>query len=323
MPDYIQGQIQHVDQLLSNVALGYSPKGFIGERILPVVRVPHEKDLYAIWTQADFFRVEDDKRSRGTEANQIGYSVSSDSYVTQNYALRRDIAEEDLANADPLFQKFNSEEKSVFLIKQALLLSMELRIANMMSSTSNVGSSTAVASSWTDYTNSNPWANITTAILNVEGATGYRPNRMLFGGLAWEHFSRNNRVIDKVYQTGVTNAAPNATIEQAKALFEMDTVLVGRTFRNTAAEGVTQSLSRIWADHVWVYYTPDGASTELPSYGYAFRWAAPGIPDMTVTRHPADTRKHITQSLEVGYHQAEKRTSNPLCFMITNATSST
>ena len=320
MSGYQQVRAVHIDHHLSNVAINYRPAGFIADRIFPVVPVPKQSDTYVIFEQADLFRKENTRRSRGGEANKIHSRVSSSGYYCNNYALKADVTLEDRANADPIFvQQF--EEGRINRVQDALFLDWEVRVANQLTDASNVGSSTAVASAWDDYTNADPLGDVWTAVDNVELATGFRPNRILFSGTAWRHFRRNATVIDKSTNPHITGGGLYPSTRQMEDLLEMK-VLVGNAWQNTAEEAMPLNLSQIWGDHVVVYYAPDRPTIESPSFGYFFRWAAQGLPNMQVERHPYDSRRHCDE-VEIGYYQDEVITSKPLGFLISNVTSST
>ena len=320
MSGYLQGRAAHIDHHLSNVAINYRPAGFIADRIFPVVPVPKQSDTYVIFEQADLFRQEKTARSRGGEANKIHSRVSSAGFYCENYALKADVTVEDRANADAVFVR-QFEEGRVMRLQDALFLDWEVRAANLITSGSNVGSFAAVGSAWTDYTNSDPLGDIWTAVDNVEVATGYRPNHILFAGTAWRNFRRNISVIDKATGTAVSGGGLYPVAAQIEDLLEVN-VLVGNAWRNTAEEGQPISLSQIWGDHVAVYYAPEHPSVEAPSFGYNFRWSAPESPNMQVERHPFDSRRHCSE-VEIGYYQDEIVTAAPLGFLITNVTSST
>lgn len=319
MSDYLQGRSVHIDHHLSNVAINYRPAGFIADRIFPVVQVPKQSDTYVVFEQSDLFRRENTRRSRGGEANKIHSRVSSASFYCENFALKADVTLEDRANADPVFVQ-NFEEGRVMRVQDALFLDWELRVAAQVTNPSNVGSSTAVGSAWTDYAASDPLGDLWTAIDNVEVATGYRPNRVLFSGTAWRNFRRNAAVIDKATNPHVSGGGLYPSARQIEELLEMR-VLVGNAWQNSAEEGMDLSLSQIWGDHVLVFYAPDHPSVEAPSFGYYFRWAAPGLPNMQVERHPFDSRRHCSE-VEIGYYQDEVITAQPLGFLISNVTSS-
>lgn len=320
MSGYLQGRGIHVDRHLSNVAINFRPTGFIADMVFPVVNVQNQTDLIKTYNQADLFRQENTRRAPGALANKVSFQVSSDNYVALNYALAADVTIEDRANADPAFIR-DLEEGRVQRTVDGLNLDWETRVAAQATNTSNVGTSAAVASSWTDLSNSDPLSDVWTQIDNIEDTTGFRPNRVLFSGDAWRNFSRHNNIIDKTRATGVTGAGLNATVEDVAALLQVERVLVGQSYRNTAEEGIDLALSRIWGDEVLVYFAPLTPSIEMPSFGYTFRWSAPGLPNFTVERHPFDT-KTKSDTIEVGYYQDEKITSTALAALVTNTTSS-
>lgn len=320
MSAYLQGRATHIDHHLSNVAINYRPAGFIADQVFPTVPVPKQSDSYVVFEQADLFRREPTQRSRGGEANKIHSRVSSASYYCENFALKAEVTLEDQLNADPVFvQQF--EEGRVMRLQDALYLDWELRVAQLVTNASNVGSAVAVGSAWTNYANADPLKDIWNAVDNVEAATGYRPNRALFSGTAWRHFRRNAKVIDKATNPHVSAGGLYPSARQIEELLEMR-VLVGNAWRNTAEEGLAIALSQIWADHVLLYYAPERPSLEAPSYGYFFRWAANGLPNLQVERHPYDSRRHAAE-VEIGYYQDEVVTAKPLSFLISNVTSST
>ncbi|MDH4247409.1 MAG: hypothetical protein OEW39_06305 [Deltaproteobacteria bacterium] len=319
MSGYQQGRAVHIDHHLSNMAINYRPAGFIADRIFPVVQVPKQSDSYVVFEQSDLFRRENTLRSRGGEANKIDSRVSSASFFCRNYALKADVTLEDRANADPVFiQQF--EEGRVMRVQDALFLDWEVRVAEQLTNPANVGSSAAVGSAWVDHANANPLGDLWTGIDNVERATGYRPNHVLFSGTSWRHFRRNIQVIDKAVGPGISGGGLYPSARQVEDLLEMK-VLVGNAWHNGAGEALPLNLQQVWKDHVVVFYAPERPSMETPSFGYYFRWAAPGLPNLQVERHPYDSRRHCSE-VEMGYYQDEVVTAKPLGFLIRNVTSS-
>ncbi len=155
----------HIDQALSEMALGYRPEGFIADMVFPIVDVGKQSDLYVEWSRSDRLRVHDTKRAPGTEAKRIYESVSSGTYYSSNYALKTDVTIEDLKNADPIYVD-NLKEGKTELVLDGLLLDWEVRLANQVTSGSNVGTYTAIGSSWTG-SGADPLGDINTMIDNV------------------------------------------------------------------------------------------------------------------------------------------------------------
>ncbi len=309
----------HIDALLSNVAINYRPAGMIADMVFPSVPVGKQSDFYAIFTRADALRIEETRRAPDTEANKISRSVSSATYFCQNYALQYPVTIEDKSNADPIFVQ-NLLNNRVEFIMDKLDLDWENRIAALVTNTSNVGSSAAVASGWTDHTNSTPLDDVNTAIDNVKDSTGLSPNRIVFGEAAWRNFRRNEDIRDII--NGTNNGGGFANIAQVQNLLEIPNIMVGGAYKNTANEAQAEVVAQIWGDNVLVYYSADRPSMDRPSFGYSFRWAAPGLPNKQVERHPYDTKRK-SESIEAGYYQDERITGSDYGFLMTAVNSST
>ena len=319
------GRDLHIDIPLTRVALQFRPEGMIADKIFPIVPVGKQSDSYLIWSSADAFRTEDDRRSPNNEANVIERTVSSDTYFAKNYALKMPITLEDQKNMDAAYVD-ELRNGRVTYIKTKLMFNWEKRIANQVTSTSNVGSSSAVTSAWTDYTTgeSDPMGDIWTALANVQDATGYAPNRIVFGDSAWRNFRRHADVVNIIHGNDGAGSGRSrlANMEQVKGIFELEDVLIGRAYHNTADEGQSQNLNLLWGDNVLVYYAPMQPTKEAPSFGYSFRWVQSGIPQMQAEVHPYDTRRK-SDEVELGYYQNEKITAKQFGFLITAVTSAT
>lgn len=309
----------HVDRMLSNLAIGYFEGGRIAAMIAPIVQVANKSDLFPVWSRADALRAENDLRAPDTEANKITMGYSTDTYLARNYALKSAITIEDRANADPVFVQgiINGRTRAV---TNKLSMRWEIRVAGIVNSTSNVGSSAGVSSEWDASASSDPIGNIQTAMDNVQDLTGTRPNRATMGLDAWRSLRRNDQILDRIF--GSTRAQGNPTIQQVAGLMELDEILVGAAYRNTAEEPQAETLAKIWGDNVTVYYAPSAPSIEEPSFMYSFRWNAPGLPNMQVERHPFDPKRK-SEEIEIGYYQDEKVTAEEYAFTLLSVNSST
>jgi hypothetical protein len=301
------------------MAIGYFQNTGIARLIAPVVPVSKQGDIYSVFSRADALRTESSERSPGTEANRITRTISSDTYFAQNYALKYPVTIEDRANADPVFRQ-NLINNAAEYVMDKLSLGWEVRIAGIANNTSNVGSSTAVGSEWDAAASSDPLGDIETALDNVQDLTGKRPNRILMGLAAWRSLKRNDSIRNIINGTNNGGGYPSAA--QIASILEVEQILVGAAYRNTANEAQAETLAKVWGDNVTVYYAPSTASRDKPSWLYSFRWAAPGLPNMQAERHAFDS-KTKTEEVEVGYYQAEKVTGAEYAFTLLAVNSST
>ena len=305
------GHDVHIDMPLSEILINYRPAGSIVENVFPMVPVGKQSNVYYQFTQADLWRIPDTVRAPMTAAKMVDFNVSSDTYFAKNYALATGVSIEDAVNADEVLRL--RETKALF-IADLLTLDWENRVAALVTNSSNVGTvHTVTSGTWSNYDLGNVLVDIDQAIRSVRGATGFTPNRMVLGWDAWNALKYNVTIRRLLFPApgGVAAGAGIPTTAAVANLFNFDQVLVGGTMRNTAAEGLSISLSDIWGPHAFVYYAPPRPSRETPSYGYSFRWTAAGIANMTVEDLGFD-RRLKGNILDIGMYQDEKVTGATL-----------
>jgi hypothetical protein len=302
------GRDLHIDQNLTNVALGYRPAGMIADMIAPIVSVQKETDLYPVFSQAEAFAIENTRRSRSGEANRITRSVSSAGYTAKNYALRYDLPIEDEVNMDPAYRAELGAGATRYLVDK-LVLDWDRRVLATVGSTSNVSTGFVPSSAWA--TGGDPVSQLYQVIEQIQATTAYRPNNILFGWRAYNWFRRNSNV--RNFVLGTNNGGGVISRNAIAGIFEVDRVLVSEAFYNSANEAQAMSLANTFpADAVLVYHAPSAPSREVPSFMYSFRWTAPGLPaPLAVERHPYDSKRHC-EAIEAGYYQDEKITSSAL-----------
>ena len=313
------GRELHIDRLLSQMAIGFADNDYIAASIAPVVTVGKQSDMYSVFSRADAYRVENDKRSPGTEANRITRTISSDTYFAHNYALKGQITLEDRQNADPVYRQNLWNDETEYLVNK-LMLNWEVRVAAIVNATANVGSSAGVASEWDAAASSDPIGDLQVAMDNVQDLTGQRPNRLVFGLDAWRSIRRNDQILNRIF--GTNNGGGFANQQQIANLLEVEKIHIGQAYRNTANEAQAEVLAKVWGDNVAAIYTPPAPSRKKPSFMYSYRWADGTLPNMQAERHAYDT-KTKTEEVEVGYYQDEKVTGSEYAFLLLAVNSST
>ena len=305
----------HIDRPLSNLVVGFEPAGTIVQDFLPVVQVAKQSDLYYKYTKGDFFRIPSTTiRAPKTKGRTVDFNVSSETYYAANYALVDEISYETMANQDtPL----NVKEKSARNLKNLLMLDWENRVANQITSGSNLGSYAAVSSKWSDGTagNSDPFGDMQTAKDAVRATTGLEANTIIMGQSVYNALIKHADILDRIkyVQRGVV------TRDLLAALFDVDTVLIGSSIKNTAEEGQADSFSSIWGTNTIVAHLTSGPNTDGrdPSLGYAFRWTNPMFGSPMVAESWDDPDHGNYTNLRVQYYQDEKIAAAELGYLWT------
>lgn len=299
------GRDLHIDQNLTQIALGYMPPGVVVDAIAPIVTVQKATDIFPVYSRAEILALEATLRSPGTEAKKITRSVSSQGYAVKNYALAYDITIEDRANIDAAYEA-NMFGSAAQYLRWKLDADRQNRVLLIIGSASNVSTGFLTGSAWLG--GGDPVSMIGQIQEQLQGTTGIRPNGILLGWRAWQHMRRNVNLRNVL--NGNNNGGGFVTRQQVQALFEVDRFLVDEAFFNTANEAQPEALTSPFHDKVLVYYAPLAPSRDSPSLMYSFRQDVPGVPSLAAERHPYDSRRKV-ETVEVGYYSDEQVVGAP------------
>jgi hypothetical protein len=273
----------HVNRPLTNILVGYmqNAAAFVADRVFPNVPVQKQSDRYFVYNRGDFYRDTMAKRAPGTESAGDGFKVdNTPSYFCDKWALHKDIDDDLRANAD---DPLNLDRDTTLFLAQKAMLNREASFVTNYFTTgvwtgagvdvSGVSASPAGNSvlQWND-SNSTPITDVKNYATTVQGATGYRPNKLVLGRQVWDQLSEHPDIVARI-QYSSSNTNPAIVSKQAVAsLFEIDEVLVMEAVKNTAAEGATDSVSFIGGKSALLVYAAPNASIMQPSAGYTFSW---------------------------------------------------
>jgi len=309
------GRDLHIDVALSNVIVNRRPEGFIADSLVPVTTVEKQTDFYWKFNHLEFRRHEQDMTLRApkTRARKIGMTVSTDTYAVKNYALGAEWSVEDDVNADAVLQWAETQST---LIMDALMVDYEMRLADLATNTSNVGTVTTISSNWSDPDNSTPFDDLNTEIDNYRQRTGVRPNTIIIPEQVRMKLRNNAQLRTLLFGDGGGLVDAN----RFAGLLEIPNVLLPMSQVNTAGETETindsGTLSDIWGNHIWLAHIRNLSGRDVDTWMNAFRWVSPmfGVP-FAVQRFPFDP-KTKTFEIEVGYYQDEKIVSPDLAVRI-------
>jgi hypothetical protein len=307
------GRDAHLDVPLTNIAVAAFASGidgYIGTQLFPAVPVDKQSNKYYIIDPDSWLRVPDTSRAPKTRPNRIEFKVSCDAYFAQNFALAGEIAQEDLTNTDMALQ---IRENTANIVLQSLIQDFEVRLANLVTSSTNVGSGVTVSSKWSDLTNSNPLVDVTTAIAFIRQTTGLMPNTLVVDEDTFQVLRRHSKLIElyKYTSGGLLND------EQIAAAMGVQKILHGRGVINNAKEGQAASMTNIWGNNALLCYVQPGVSLMTQTLGLAFRWKPDLIPaPLAMFRYnDPDPGKKI-EVVEASYYQAEKVIAKNLGYLM-------
>lgn len=313
----IDARTVHIDAPLSNLVVGFEPQGLIVNDLYPVINVAKQSDLYYEYTKGDFFRIpETTARAPKTKGRTVEFSVSSKAYYASNYALVEEMSYEVMANADtPLKLK----EKAARNLTNLLMLDYEVRVADQLTTGSNLGSFSTPGSLWSSSAagTSDPFGDMQTAKSAIRSTTGLEANTIILGRQVYDALIRHADIIDRIkyVQKGVVTA------DVLASLFDVDRVLVGNSIKNTGSEGLADSFSDVWGKNCVLAHLTRGADADgrNPSLGYSFRWTNPLFGTPMAVESWDDPDHGNFQNMRVQYYQDEKIVAPELGYLWTGA----
>jgi hypothetical protein len=270
----------YVDQLLTNMGIGYNNPIYIVDGICPLVQVNKDSGIIPALTQSPHFRDSASLRAPGTPSKGHGFGTDlTATYTCRRYSFRAEIDDDTRRNAGAPFQV------DQLLAKFAIDKIQMKREVNWAGSNFKTGvwsqdlTGGTHFTRWNDIGGSNPQQDLDDYSGEIEARVGMTPNTLVLGRNAWHKGLKFNPVlIDLIKNT----ERAKITIERAAELLEIDRIIVGKAIYTTTAAGTAEasvSYSRIWTtgDALLMYVAPS-PSLFVPSACYTFWVPREGAP---------------------------------------------
>ena len=287
---------------LTNLSVAWiqADTNFIATRAFPIVPVQQQSNRYYKYDRSEWNRAEAQLRAPATESAGSGWTLSTDTYLADVWAVHKDNSAQDYANADTVF---NLDQEAAQWVSLQMLLRQDLQfLAKYFGTGIWTTDQTGVASApstnqflqW-NVTNSTPITDIRAQITNIALRTGgYRPNTLILGPQVYQVLIDHATIIGRIQytQTGIV------TEDVLARLFGVERILVPWGVQNTAAEGATETSAFLYGKSALLVYSAPNPGLRTMSGGYTFAWTgyAPGasnlgtsisrfdIPEKKVTR---------------------------------------
>lgn len=258
--------------LLTKISLAYRNEEYIAEKILPIV--PVVKDTAQIATYGmDNLRIEESLRAQGSGANEVNHSLTLGAhYILKDHALKEFVTKEEYDNADA---PVNPEMDATENLTDRIQVIKEKELADAMANTSIITQNVTLSGTdqWSDFTNSDPFDDIKTAMEAVRTGSGMMPNSMIMSYAVMMTLIVHPDLIARL--PGIITVTSEAVVTALKLAFpNIKNVFIGSAQYNSGVEGGTDALADIWGKHFWVGYISD--KPRLKSRSFGFTYQAPG-----------------------------------------------
>lgn len=258
-----------VDTRLTGISLAYQNRALIADAVLPRVPVGNQSFKWLNWNKAERFTIPNTLIGRKGRPNEVEFGATETAGLTYDYGLDDVVPNDDIASApagwDPLGQATEG-------LTDLIALDREVRVANLIMATGTYPAANkdtlSGTSQWSDYTNSNP----VLGILTYLATPLMRPNVAVMSQKVWNTLRAHPKVVSAI----LGNAGTSGIVGRAAvaALFELEEILVGEAFVNTAKPGQTATYARCWDDNCAFLTRNRLANTRSSqmTFGYTAQW---------------------------------------------------
>ena len=253
----------------TQISLAYMNGELVADKVFPRVPVGKQTFSYLKFDKGNNFTLPETLVGRKGTPKKVDFPSSEATAVCETHALDDDIPDDDIKNAP---QNYDIIGRSVEGLTNLIALRREVRAAALAFDADNYASThkidlTAQGQTQIGKTTGDPIAIVTNG---MEAAI--RPyNKMLIGRAAFNVVRQNQDIVAAVYRNSGTKGI--VTREAIAELFELDEVIVGVGWLNTAGKNETPVLERVWGKHILLFHSDPMADTRQGmTYGYTGEW---------------------------------------------------
>lgn len=266
-----------VDPVLSAISVAYRNARMIADQVMPRVPVGKQEFRYRLYDLGERFTIPDTHVGRTSRPNKVEFGFTEETDQTTDESLDAPIPFADIDNAP---DGYSPEGHATEATTDLIALAREVRVANKTFTAANykVGYKTTCSgtSQWS-HASSTPRDAISDAL---DGMV-MRANVMALGRATFSKLRRHPQIVSSIL--GNSGDEGMVTRQQLADLFELDEVLVGEGWVNTAAKGQTVAVSRCWGKHCALLFRDGLADAQNKvTWGYTAQWGprfAARIPD--------------------------------------------
>ncbi len=259
-----------VDPTLVAITVAYRNPRYIADAVLPRVPVARQSFKYWKFPVDEAFRVPDTRVGRRSRPNEVHLTATEATASTEDYGLEDVIPGADIENAP---RNYDPVGRAVAQLTEYMLIDRERRVASIVFDPASyaAGNVTTLSgtSQWSDHANSDPVQDIVEAM----DVPLMRPNVIVMGRAVWTKLRTHPKVVAAVKPMGGVEASGVAARRAVADLFEVDEILVGEAWINTAKKGQTATISPVWGKHCALIFRDRNADANGGvTFGFTAQW---------------------------------------------------
>lgn len=304
---------------LTAIAVAYKQANLVADLVLPRTPVMGKEFTWQKYALGEQFTVPDTRVGAKGQPNQVDWASTPVTDSVVDHALDSPVTNDQIEQWQKARDAGNSRVvdplmRATSLVSGLVATRREKRAADLVFNAANYGANNkqtlSGASQWSD-----PASDPHYALMTAMDSMVMRPNAAVMGRAVFTVLSLNAKIKTAVY--GGVNGNQQAVSRQALAqLLELDEIIVGEGWLNTAAPGQAPNLARIWGKHCSLFNRNVDAGVDAGlSFGMTAEFGAP----VAGTIEDSDIGMRGGQRVRMGESVKEFLTANDLGYLFTNA----
>lgn len=259
-----------VDAVMTGIALAYSNKALIADDVLPRVPVGGQTFRYMKFDPAERMTIPATLVGRKGRPNEVEFAATEAAGQVFDYGLDDVVPNDDVATAPAGYDPIGNAVQG---LTDLILLDREVRVASMVQDPANYATGNKTTLTTGEYWD-DPDSDPVTQILDFLESGLVRPNVAVFSQKVFDRLRQHPKVVAAAYSGGGNATTGGVVTRQALAnVLEIDRILVGAGFVNTAKPGQTPTRSRTWANHAaFLHINPLANTRQGMTFGFTAQW---------------------------------------------------
>jgi hypothetical protein len=261
-----------IQQELTAITLAYSNRSYIADEVLPRVPVGSREFKWQKFNRDEMFTVPETMVGRKGVPNEVQFGGTEEPGLVKDYGLDDLVPNEDINAAPPGYDPIG---RAVEGVSELIALDREKRTADLVFTNTNYPSANRVTlsgtSQWSDYT-SDPYS----AIMVARDGMLVPFNTGVISRLGWAKLRVHPKITAALAPSSNGNSSTSnaqgspASLQAVADLLELDQILVGESWINTAKPGQTATLARVWGKHMALLHLNPIASIRGNAISFGF-----------------------------------------------------
>lgn len=276
-----------LNPVLSGIAKKYFDSlPLAGRVIAPTFNSQLQAAAYYIYDTSNFTDIPTDiRRAPASDFKRLRSKLSNDTFRCLDYGIEEPLDQAEIA----LYASVFSADKSAMeRAVRVVALNHEIRIRDKARAVTQ----TATPSVKWNSANSTVVADVQAAKNAIWAATGRDPNTMVLPRDVFTALQQNAEI--KAFYNYVQGGV--VTLENLKAIFQIEEIIVAQDLINSANEGQTASMGALWTDEAFLCISNPTQDIKALTWARTFNWTAylgsgkDGISTYTYLQDEIDSR---------------------------------